>query len=787
MAENSIQQLSQENLPRHHVGPDPDSYANQNAQADRNYSDSRGLTADIEAAFAEGKTQRQVQNELRGKMDFVPPEDRTQFLANVRATLGIPSRGATEGETDFNAWKAQRDERLTNAVLPSPTGPSETAQPNLPHANESRQDPLPDMLQRLADASYDHIRPQDPNLDAAIQRLAIRSLDPQQISDPAFHKATAVAVEGFEKLAGPAEIPDALRQEFSSFSTERRLETILKQAETIGDPSVLAGVRARVEDIAKQLDKNAPEALTRLDGLEIQINRLAPAIQDRPDAQNANTSSQAETPVSRSETPTNAGGSPTSREAISASATAQMAAFDPEPDAQAAPTAPTLSAQAHAGATQAGDSQDLRPTDNDLRKLVEKLDRSRPDIEATNPQLGKTIRELVQAAGTPNDFDADFMQRLAYAIQDAQRIGINLKLTQGLQSEFSRLATSMDGLKDSAFSEILRNTPNIADQSVVNKIRAAAASAVKHPNDSSYLNEPLQEIAAQIQADAMPQTATNQPTSTRPRSQAVAESDSSSSASAARDTTNPNRASSQAGAEQSQPNQSESQQQRTGEKWVVAPVQYRETLAGRVSSALQSLQPAPSPSNAPQTNMVDRLDAYEARKEAQRQIDAAYRAGHVATEALKAFSNGPGAAILSRIQDAARADPGGMPAVLSEMRAGGRYADLRQQFNGALSTEQGLAGAYERAAAATVQYDTLRAAIAPTIANHKDTAALTKKFQALDTEIVEAASAIPGKNDGATAFEEWARKAGEAFAKVIDKIRGVFQHPSPSPGPSPSP
>ena len=38
------------------------------------------------------------------------------------------------------------------------------------------------------------------------------------------------------------------------------------------------------------------------------------------------------------------------------------------------------------------------------------------------------------------------------------------------------------------------------------------------------------------------------------------------------------------------------------------------------------------------------------------------------------------------------------------MRAGGRFADLRHQFNNALETERGLAAAYDKAAAALARY-----------------------------------------------------------------------------------
>ena len=41
---------------------------------------------------------------------------------------------------------------------------------------------------------------------------------------------------------------------------------------------------------------------------------------------------------------------------------------------------------------------------------------------------------------------------------------------------------------------------------------------------------------------------------------------------------------------------------------------------------------------------------------------------------------------MSRIREAARNNPGGMEGVLSEMRPGGRFADLRTQFNAPSNT-----------------------------------------------------------------------------------------------------
>ena len=54
---------------------------------------------------------------------------------------------------------------------------------------------------------------------------------------------------------------------------------------------------------------------------------------------------------------------------------------------------------------------------------------------------------------------------------------------------------------------------------------------------------------------------------------------------------------------------------------------------------------------------------------------------------------------------------GGMSAVLSEMRDGGKFADLRRQFNNALETDLGLARAYDKASAALRTFDKDRSSV----------------------------------------------------------------------------
>ncbi len=129
MADAVTVNLSRAPLPRRQIGLDPEHFTNQNAQADRDLSDQIGLTTTIENAFAEGKTARQVQSALAGRLNFLAQTERAVFVANVRATLGIPSRATADGEAEFQAWAAERTARDA-APDPEPAAEGVDAAPN---------------------------------------------------------------------------------------------------------------------------------------------------------------------------------------------------------------------------------------------------------------------------------------------------------------------------------------------------------------------------------------------------------------------------------------------------------------------------------------------------------------------------------------------------------------------------------------------------------------------------------------------------------------------------------
>ena len=180
--------------------------------------------------------------------------------------------------------------------------------------------------------------------------------------------------------------------------------------------------------------------------------------------------------------------------------------------------------------------------------------------------------------------------------------------------------------------------------------------------------------------------------------------------------------------------------------------------------------------------MAERLTAFEKKMQEgadERAFTRAEKSARPALEALQAFSANEGATVMARIHEASRTEPGGMAAVLSEMRQGGRFFDLRQQFNNALETERGVAGAYDKAAAALGRYAQDRTTVQDIIGRRPDVDALTARFEQMDARIGEAAASTPSRSDGKSMIDDLAQRAAELLHRAVDAVKSVFSR-SPS-------
>jgi hypothetical protein len=173
----------------------------------------------------------------------------------------------------------------------------------------------------------------------------------------------------------------------------------------------------------------------------------------------------------------------------------------------------------------------------------------------------------------------------------------------------------------------------------------------------------------------------------------------------------------------------------------------------------------------------------QARRDAE-EIKGASQAGTAVLASLQALERQETTGILMKIRDAASAN-GGIEHVLSEMRPGGTFADLRKEFNVALSHDEGFAAAYEKATGALSSYAETRAGMISAPPPRADVN--LGRLETLDQEIGAAAKALPGLKNGKNVLDEALEGGKEAVEKAFTALRQAFTGDAEVRGPSPSP
>lgn len=426
---------------------------------------------------------------------------------------------------------------------------------------------------------------------------------------------------------------------------------------------------------------------------------------------------------------------------------------------------------------------------NPLRDVVDRMDRAREHIGKADPQLSDTIRLLAERADRPGIMENPvYRGRVAYALMDLEKLAGPVSNMPGpLRQEMTQLATSVTGLQNERLQDLMRKTVEIPDSGLVRDIRIVATdTAGRSSQDTSAIRDRVEVLENRARLNTgSPTPATKEALFSQP---GLTESTSS----AAQRPDKAGGANPIDGVSQMPERQAATQSLTTAQPTQPAGQVRVPGLAASILSALHrpeqqrssSLDPTPTP-------MAERVTRFEQKlregKE-ERAFQGAEQSGRAAVEAMQAFANGPGANVMNRIRDAAKSDPSGMAGVMSEMRAGGVYADLRAQFDGAMVKERGFAAAYDKASAAAGQYGKDRAAADTIMAQRPDVDALTSRFQKLDAQIGEVAGSTPGRREGTSALEELAKKAAEVISRAVDKVRAAFSNsPRGSASPSPSP
>ena len=417
-----------------------------------------------------------------------------------------------------------------------------------------------------------------------------------------------------------------------------------------------------------------------------------------------------------------------------------------------------------------------------IRDALDALDRAAKSVQEKDPALADKARDLVAQAADPVRFNQrDFRHEIAYAVQDSEKaLGHQLNLSPSARNEVDRLAGSAPGLENEQMAALLRKTVEIGDPKVVQEIRRAGTEIGRQADQNT------ETIRSQV--DVLENKARNSDPAPK-IGPAPVEQSAPAATGEAQASGRQKQADNTSGVE----DQEQRHQQATSRYGTADPAVYAKSIVDGVISGLRgaSAPAGAAPWDAAPQPLGERLSTFQNRMREGRddiELRGAEKAGRAALEAMEGFRTGEGATVMNRIHSAARSDPEGMSGVLSEMREGGRYQELRQQFNNALKDESGFARAYDQAAEALAKYGEARTGVEPIIARRPDAANLTAKFQQLDAEIGEAGGNAPSRREGKTMLEDVSKQASEIIQRAVDTVKAVFTKSSPEvnrPGPSP--
>ena len=400
-----------------------------------------------------------------------------------------------------------------------------------------------------------------------------------------------------------------------------------------------------------------------------------------------------------------------------------------------------------------------RAGEDPMREFLEHLQRAQPVIANLDRNLAQTIQSLTQQGADPERREQPaFRHQVAYALQDLEKLPVwPIPITPEFRSEITRLAATAPELENEQMLALMLGTGSLEDKRLVQDIRRTGTEIGRQADQSTP--------ATQATIEALENRVRLSPRHDEPPSEPrQAASDRPLEANTARGggpSLHDDPASQQTPDRQTHPR-------------------------GALDTIFRGMRPkdqgSGAPWNPPPTPLAGRLAAFESQMQERRDeraLGRVERSGRAALEALDAFRIGEGAIMMNRIRAAARTEPGGIAAVLSEMRQGGRFADLRQQFNSALETERGVMAAYDKAATALARYGQDRVGIEQVIARRPDAANLSAKFEQMDAQIGDAAGGTPSRRDGKSMMDDLAQKAAELLHRAVDAVKSAFNR-SPS-------
>lgn len=447
---------------------------------------------------------------------------------------------------------------------------------------------------------------------------------------------------------------------------------------------------------------------------------------------------------------------------------APAASPDPKPNAE---TAPSLEATAEAP-----------PKVDPILILLAKMQTATASFTAGENGLTRGINQLAERAATGDvTKDATFRTHVAYALQDINRVlGANaIELPAALNAEMTKLAATSPGLTNKAMEAMLQGTQDIGDRGLVRDLRRAAASmATMGADQSSAAVGPIIE-AFENRVRLSPRQEGVQRQTTQP-GPPVNEKEARQSTAMEGEIASGSRTEVRASA--SPGGSLEERPQGQGEQITEEPTTVQAHPKRLVSHIMNGLSKrtvaGPAPWASPTVSMEERMSGLGQRLDAGRTdqlIRSAEKSGVAYMNAIETFSVGAGAEILGKIDAAGSTEPGGLTTVMQQMQPGGRYANLRAEFDSALQTDRVFAAAYNQVQKTGQQYGTDRLAVTTDFdAKKLDMRQLDARFQKAEEAIGDATERIPGRKPGTNVTDELGQKITDFLKRAVEKVRSMF-------------
>jgi len=451
--------------------------------------------------------------------------------------------------------------------------------------------------------------------------------------------------------------------------------------------------------------------------------------------------------------------------------------------------------------------------------LMERLEQAAPFVSVKDPNLKDRIGWLAdEAAAAPAALDKPwFKTRVGYVVQDVERLNnTQLVMDPALRTELDKLAVSSPGLRHEQLATLVRETAHLRpeDGPLAQDIRRLARSAVTGSVDvtspeglkqveqlvertqAAKAGEPTPVSAPADRAKAEPAAANaNPPPATTPAEPAAPGQSAVSAATPAMPQPAATVPAIPAASNRPAPAAPAPAASAPAQTTVTAQqVQFRGTLRDILASARPPEPATPPPWSNEPAPLTGRLGSYEqqnADQNSNQLVTSAQEAAQRAVRAVEALGNGPGSGVLKKIEQAAAGDPDGLPGVMAGMQPGGKYAQLRAEFNATMTAERAFAASYDKVASAAGQYATARQTAGADFSRRGvDPAQLEGQFAAMDKAIGEGTAAVPGRDSGKSMQQELAEKAAEFFRQLMERVKTTFspeQKPGAAPAPAPSP